>query len=106
MIFKCEYKDGTFFTLVDIVHIAISEYSFILKSNNATHYLRKENMKSFEIIQGENMLEYSISLYGTFVYNGKIKARNEDEMWDKIYAELDNTNFDIDDIHNDEIEQL
>ena len=52
------------------------------------------------------MLEYSVSLYGTFVYNGKIRAKNEDEMWDKIYAELDKTNFDIDDIHNDEIEQL
>ena len=28
------------------------------------------------------------------------------KMWDKIYAELDKTNFDIDDIHNDEIEVI
>ena len=52
------------------------------------------------------MKEYSIGLYGTFTYNGRIKAKNEDEMWDKIYAELDKTNFDIDDIHNDEIEVI
>ena len=59
-----------------------------------------------QVYKGGDMSKYQVMLYGTFAYRGTIKAKNLDEVLDKVYAELDDTNFEIDDIHNDEIEKI
>ena len=51
MRFKCEYESGKLITFIGVVHISISEYSFIIKDDeDNTYYLKKKNMLSYNVI--------------------------------------------------------
>ena len=50
MKFNCEYKSGKLITFIGVIHVSISEYSFIIKDDEGnTYYLKKENMENWEL---------------------------------------------------------
>ena len=53
------------------------------------------------------MPKYNVTIWGTFSYHREgIKAKNTDEIYDIFGNEFEKANIDIDDVHDDEIEQL